>query len=78
MRHKKRFSVKLVALGFAVAAVAAPSVQAMPDPWPTGEELRVLQQVKAKSVRPASRARTTQPVRLPRRPIREYEPGESG
>jgi hypothetical protein len=78
MRHKKQLSIKLVALGFAVTAIAAPSVQAMPDPWLPGEEMRALQQVKAKSVRPAKSARTTQPVTLPRRPIREYEPGESG
>jgi hypothetical protein len=78
MRHKKQLSIKLVALGFAVTAIAAPSAQAMPDPWLPGEEMRALQQVKAKSVRPAKSARTTQPVTLPRRPIREYEPGESG
>ena len=54
MRHKKRFSIKLVALGFAVAAIAAPSAQARPDPEPTGPELRALHHaIAAKSVRVA-------------------------
>jgi uncharacterized lipoprotein YbaY len=77
MRFKKRFSIKLVALGFAVAAIAAPSAQARPDPEPTGVELRALHQAKVKSVR-VSGVKVTQRVSLPRRPIREYEPGESG
>lgn len=77
MSHKKRFSIKLVALGFAVAAIA-PSAQARPDPEPTGPELRALHQaIVAKSVRVAG-AKVAQRVSLPRRPIREYEPGESG
>ncbi len=78
MSHKKRFSIKLVALGFGVAAIAAPSAQARPDPEPTGPELRALHQaIVAKSVRVAA-AKVVQRVSLPRRPIREYEPGESG
>ena len=76
MRHKNRFS--FVALGLAVAAIAAPSAQARPDPEPTGPELRALHQaILAKSVR-ATGAKVSQRVSLPRRPIREYEPGESG
>ena len=76
MRHKRRFSIKLVALGFAIAALAAPSAQARPDPEPTGPELRALHQaIVAKSVRVAS-AKVERRVSLPRRPIREYEPGE--
>ena len=79
MRHKKRFSIKLVALGFAVAAIAAPSAQARLDPEPTGPELRALHQATlAKSVRVAGTKKVAQRVSLPRRPIREYEPGESG
>ena len=78
MSHKKRFSIKLVALGFAVAAIAAPSAQARLDPEPTGAELRALHQaIVGKSVRVAG-AKVAQRVSLPRRPIREYEPGESG
>ena len=68
MRHKKRFSIKLVALGFAVAAIAAPSAQ---------ELLALHHAIAAKSVRVAG-AKLTQRLSLPRRPIREYEPGESG
>ena len=77
MRGKKRFSLKLVVSGFAVAAIAAPAGQARPDPEPTGPELLALHQViVAKSVRTVSRAKTTQPVRVIPRHIREYEPGE--
>jgi hypothetical protein len=32
MQHRKRLTTKLFVLGFAVAAVAAPSAQARPDP----------------------------------------------
>ena len=32
MQHRKRFTIKLIALGFALAAVAAPSAQARLDP----------------------------------------------
>src|SRR5215213_9734135 len=32
LQHRKRFTTKLFVLGFAVAAVAAPSAQARPDP----------------------------------------------
>ena len=54
MSHKKRFSIRLVALGFAVAAIAAPSAQARLDPEPTGAELRALHQaIVGKSVRVA-------------------------
>jgi len=78
MRHKKRFTIKLLALGFAVAAIAAPSAQARPDPELPGDQVRALQEAKAKSVRAAKAVKVTQRVSLPRRPIREYEPGESG
>lgn len=78
MRHEKRFGIKLVAFGFAVAAIAAPSAQARPDPEPTGPELRALHQAMVKSVRPAVAVKVAQRVSLPRRPIREYDPGESG
>jgi hypothetical protein len=36
MKRRKRFTIKLVALGFAVAALAAPSAQAYLDPSGTG------------------------------------------
>jgi O-antigen ligase len=36
MKRKKRFTIKLVALGFAIAALAAPSAQAYLDPSGTG------------------------------------------
>jgi uncharacterized lipoprotein YbaY len=72
MRRSKRFSIKLVAVGFAAAALAAPSAQAMPDL--PGDEVRALQEAKAKSVRAAGTVKSTQRIRLPRRPIREYEP----
>lgn len=75
MKRRKRFSIKLVALGFALAALAAPSAQAMPDL--PGDQVRALQEAKAKSVRSAS-VRSTRRASLPRRPIREYEPEVSG
>jgi hypothetical protein len=78
MRFKKRFGIKLVALGFAIAALAAPSAQARPDPEPPGDQVRALQEAKAKSIRAAVAVKVTRRVSLPRRPIREYEPGESG
>jgi uncharacterized lipoprotein YbaY len=72
MRRSKRFSIKLVAVAFAAAAFAAPSAQAMPDL--PGDEVRALQEAKTKSVRAAATVKSTQRIRLPRRPIREYEP----
>jgi hypothetical protein len=41
MRRKKWFTIKMVALGFAVAAVAAPVAQAIPE-GVQGSDLRVL------------------------------------
>jgi hypothetical protein len=41
MRRKKRFTIKMVALGFAVAAVAAPTAQAIPE-GVEGSDMRVL------------------------------------
>lgn len=41
MRRKKRFTIKMVALGFAVAAMAAPAAQAIPE-GVNGSDLRVL------------------------------------
>ena len=41
MKRKKRYTIKLVALGFAVAAIGAPAAQARPDGM-TGSEVRSL------------------------------------
>jgi hypothetical protein len=75
MRRKKRFAIKLAAVAFAVAAFA-PSAPAMPPPDELpGDEVRALREAKVKSIRAAARAvKSTQRVRIPRRPIREYEP----
>lgn len=43
MKRRKRFAIRLVALGFAVTAVAAPTAYAGPDGM-TGPELRTLHQ----------------------------------
>jgi hypothetical protein len=42
MKRKKRFTIKMVALGFAVAAMTAPAAQAIPE-GVHGSELRALQ-----------------------------------
>jgi hypothetical protein len=42
MRRKKRFTIRLVALGFAVAAISAPVASAIPEGM-DGEDLRALQ-----------------------------------
>ena len=73
MRHGKRFTIKVLAGAFSVAALAAPA-QAMPPDLP-GDQVRALQEAKAKSVRPA-RVKSVRRVSLPRQPIREYEPRE--
>jgi hypothetical protein len=39
MQRRKRFTIKLIALGFAVAAIAAPSAQARLDPGPDGTKI---------------------------------------
>ena len=77
MRRRKRFTIKLLAVGFTVAAFAAPSAQSMPPPEDLpGDQVRALREAKAKNLRDAGRAvRSTRPVR---RPIREYEPEVSG
>jgi hypothetical protein len=41
MKRQKRYTIKLVALGLAVAAIGAPAVQARPDGM-TGSEVRSL------------------------------------
>jgi hypothetical protein len=41
MRRKKRFTIRLVALGFAVAAIGAPTAQAIPEGM-DGSDLRAL------------------------------------
>jgi hypothetical protein len=72
MRHRKGFTTVALAGAFAVAALAAPAAQAMPPDLP-GDQVRALQEAKAKSVRTA-KAKTIRRVSLPRQPIREYEP----
>jgi hypothetical protein len=42
MRRKKRFTIRLVALGFAVAAISAPVAQAIPEGM-DGSDLRAIQ-----------------------------------
>jgi hypothetical protein len=54
MRRKKRFQIKLVALGLAAFAVAAPAAQAMPDGL-TGPEARALQNSHNQIVSPDDR-----------------------
>jgi hypothetical protein len=39
MQRRKRFTIKLIALGFAAAAIAAPSAQARFDPGPDGTKI---------------------------------------
>ena len=75
MRRRKRLTIKVLAGAFAVAAFATPTAQAMPPDLP-GDQVRALQEAKAKSVRPA-RVKSVRRVSLPRQPIREYEPRES-
>ena len=53
MRRKKRLTLKLIAVGFAAAAVAAPSAQAKPDP---GDNFTRPGTVSADNPRPAHRA----------------------
>ena len=72
MRHRKLFTTMALAAAFAVAALAGPTAQAMPPDLP-GDQVRALQEAKAKSVRTA-KAKTIRRVSLPRQPIREYEP----
>ncbi len=48
MRRRKRFTLRLVVLGFAVAAIGAPTAQAMPDDL-TGPEVRALQRAKQRA-----------------------------
>jgi hypothetical protein len=49
MRRKKRFAIKMVALGFAVAAMAAPAAQAIPE-GVQGSDMRVLHSGSAEPV----------------------------
>ena len=44
MKRKKRFTIRLVALGFAVAAISAPVAQAIPEGM-DGSDLRALHSV---------------------------------
>jgi hypothetical protein len=44
MRRKKRFTIKLVAIGFAVAAIGAPAAQAIPEGM-DGSDVRALHSV---------------------------------
>jgi hypothetical protein len=50
MRRKKRFTIRLVALGFAVAALGAPAAQAMPEDL-IGDELRGLHESQTLAAR---------------------------
>jgi hypothetical protein len=50
MRHRKRVTLRLIVLGFAVAALGAPAAQAMPEGL-TGPEARALQQAQQRAVR---------------------------
>jgi hypothetical protein len=54
MRRKKRFTIRLVALGFAAAAIAAPAAQAIPEGM-NGTELRALQSGGERVVSPDDR-----------------------
>jgi hypothetical protein len=72
MKRRKRFALKLIALGFASAAIGAPTAQAMPDGM-TGEDMRELREARAKADVEARSSRATNrtvPIRRPRRPIR--------
>ena len=72
MRRRKRFTIKVLSVTFAAAALAAPSALAMPPDLP-GDQVRALHEAKVSKVRPA-KAKAAQRASLPRRPIREYEP----
>ena len=71
MRGRKGLTTMVLAGAFAVAALSAPTAQAMPPDLP-GDHA-ALQEAKAKNVRTAT-AKTIRRVSLPRQPIREYEP----
>ena len=74
MRHRKRFAIKVLAVGFAVAAFAAPSALSMPPPEDLpGDQVRALREAKAKNFR-AGPVRSTPRARVTRQPIREYQP----
>jgi hypothetical protein len=78
MRHRKRFAIKVLAVGFAVGAFAAPSALSMPPPEDLpGDQVRALREAKGKNLR-TSPVRSPQRARVVRRPIREYEPEVSG
>lgn len=64
MQPKKRFMIKLIAFGFAIAAMAAPTAEARPDP---GDGVAV-----ATIVRPADHPRS---VRRASRPQAVFEFG---
>ena len=49
MRRKKRFTIRLVAIGFAVAAISAPVAQAIPEGM-DGSDLRALHSVGVQPV----------------------------
>ena len=72
MRRRKGLTTVVLAGAFAVAALSGPAAQAMPPDLP-GDQVRALQEAKAKNVRTA-KAKTIRRVSLPRQPIREYEP----
>jgi hypothetical protein len=55
MRRKKRFTIRLVALGFAVAAISAPVAQAIPEGM-DGSDLRAIQSGGQVVVSPDDRA----------------------
>ena len=80
MKRKKRVAIKLLAVGFAVAAFAAPSAQSMPPPEDLpGDQVRALHKEKAKARQAAAGAvRSTERARQARQPIRVYEPEVSG
>jgi hypothetical protein len=70
MRLRRPLSIKVMALGFAAAAIGAPSAQAMPDDL-TGEDARAIRQSSIRAGHSAARATNrTVPARRPRRPIR--------
>jgi hypothetical protein len=55
MRRRKRFTIKMVALGFAVAALAAPTAQAIPEGL-SGSDLRELRDNGNQIVSPDDRS----------------------
>jgi hypothetical protein len=55
MRRKKRFTIRLVAIGFAVAAISAPVAQAIPEGM-DGSDLRAIQSSGQVVVSPDDRA----------------------